>query len=61
MVSKRKVGRIQLFRAFMRGCTERIDARGKGDAVAPELSLWTKSMPKRTQQDAKKREEVRHW
>ena len=46
-------------RAFMRGRTERRDARGKGDAVAPELSLWTKSMPKRTQQDAKKREEVR--
>ena len=41
------------------GCTERRDARGKGDAVAPELSLWTKCMPKRTQQDAKKRKEVR--
>ena len=41
------------------GCTERRDARGKGDAVAPELSLWTKSMPTRTEQDAKKRKEVR--
>ena len=34
--------------------------RSDHGAVAPELSLWTKSMPKRTQQDAKKSQEVRH-